>query len=48
MCAAVGHPVLELRRVEYAGLSLKGLKAGEWRRLGPLEVRRLKALVGLA
>lgn len=48
MCAAVGHPVQELRRVEYAGLTLKGLKAGQWRHLGPPEVRRLRALVGLS
>jgi len=48
MCAAVGHPVQELRRVEYAGLVLKGLKPGQWRHLGPPEVRRLKALVGLS
>jgi len=48
MCAAVGHPVQELRRVEYAGLVLKGLKPGQWRQLGPPEVRRLKALVGLS
>jgi pseudouridine synthase len=46
MCAAVGHPVLELRRVEYAGLTLKGLKAGQWRHLGAPEVRRLRDLVG--
>lgn len=48
MCAAVGHPVQELRRVEYAGLVLKGLKPGQWRHLGPPEVRRLKALVDLS
>jgi pseudouridine synthase len=47
MCRAVGHPVLELRRVEFAGLSLEGLKPGEWRPLEPGEVRRLKALVDL-
>jgi len=48
MCAAVGHPVQELRRVEYAGMVLKGLKPGQWRHLGPPEVRRLKALVDLS
>lgn len=47
MCRAVGHPVLELRRVEFGGLTLEGLKPGEWRRLEPAEVRRLKGLVGL-
>lgn len=48
MCRAVGHPVLELRRVEFAGLGLKPLKPGEWRHLEPREVRRLKKLVDLA
>ena len=47
MCRAVGHPVLELRRVEFAGLVLEGLKPGQWRHLEPREVRRLKVLVGL-
>lgn len=48
MCAAVGHPVQELRRVEYAGLTLTGLKPGQWRHLGRPEVRRLRDLVGLS
>jgi len=47
MCRAVGHPVLELKRIEFAGLALEGLKLGEWRHLEPREVRRLKVLVGL-
>ncbi|MFZ2053773.1 MAG: pseudouridine synthase [Candidatus Aminicenantales bacterium] len=48
ICRAVGHPVLELRRVEFAGLGVKPLKPGEWRHLEPREVRRLKRLVELA
>ena len=48
MCRAVGHPVLELRRVEFAGLGLGNLKPGQWRHLEPGEVRRLKSLVRLA
>ena len=48
MCRAVGHPVLELRRVEFAGLSLRDMKPGRWRHLEPQEVRRLKLLVDLA
>jgi len=48
MCRAVGHPVLELRRVEFAGLVLEDLKPGQWRHLEPREVRRLKLLVDLA
>jgi pseudouridine synthase len=48
MCRAVGHPVLELRRVEFAGLGLGTLKPGLWRHLEPGEVRRVKELIGLA
>jgi len=48
MCRAVGHPVLELRRVEFAGLGLGNLKSGQWRHLEPGEVRRLKSLVNVA
>jgi len=48
MCRAVGHPVLELRRVEFAGLVLEDLKPGQWRHLEPREVRRLKLRVDLA
>lgn len=48
MCRAVGHPVLELRRVEFAGLGVKSLKKGAWRLLEQGEVRRLRKRVGLA
>ena len=44
MCRAVGHEVLELKRVEFAGLVLGKLKPGEWRELLPGEVRRLQTL----
>ncbi len=47
MCRAVGHDVLELRRVGLAGLRLKNLKPGQWRHLEPWEVRKLKSLVML-
>lgn len=47
MCRAIGHDVLKLRRVGYAGLGLKALKPGEWRHLELSEVRRLRDLVGL-
>jgi 23S rRNA pseudouridine2605 synthase len=43
MCAAVGHEVLELARVAVGGLALGALAAGEWRRLLPEEIPRLKA-----
>jgi 23S rRNA pseudouridine2605 synthase len=42
MLAAVGHPVERLHRSEYAGLTLDGLEAGEWRELTPAEVERLR------
>jgi len=44
MCASVGHPVLELRRVAFGPLRLGGLKEGAWRRLSASEVERLRAL----
>jgi 23S rRNA pseudouridine2605 synthase len=47
MCEAVGHPVLKLRRIRFAGLALGGLKAGEWRYLGDPEVKGLRRLTGM-
>jgi 23S rRNA pseudouridine2605 synthase len=44
MCEAVGHPVLRLHRLAYAGLTVEGLAPGEWRELAAADVRRLKAL----
>jgi 23S rRNA pseudouridine2605 synthase len=45
MCAAVGHPVRRLHRRVYAGLTLDGLREGEWRALGPEEVERLRGAI---
>src|SRR5271154_1633949 len=42
MCAAVGHPVLELSRVAFGPLRLDGLKPGAHRRLGTAEIERLR------
>ena len=42
MLAAVGHPVTRLHRSAYAGLTLDGLEAGEWRELEPAEVAELR------
>ena len=42
MCSAVGHPVRRLHRSRYAGLTLEGLAAGEWRDLTPREVQGLQ------
>jgi pseudouridine synthase len=46
MCAAVGFPVVRLRRPRYAGLELTGLAPGEWRELTRDEVAALRQLVG--
>lgn len=48
LCRKVGHPVRRLRRVEFAGIPLKGLKPGQWRNLTDGEITRLKKAVGLA
>src|SRR5690606_33990099 len=40
MCAAVGHPVKSLRRVELGRLHLKDLRGSRLRRLSPGEVNR--------
>ena len=41
MGAAVGHEVLELIRVRIGRLGLDDLAPGEWRELGPEDIRRL-------
>jgi len=47
LCRAVGHPVLRLVRVSFAGITCDGLALGQWRRLDPQEIGRLRGLVGL-
>jgi 23S rRNA pseudouridine2605 synthase len=47
LCKNVGHPVKELKRVEFAGLTYRGLQPGNWRHLSPLEWQQLNLLVGL-
>jgi pseudouridine synthase len=47
MLEAVGCPVKELTRTNFAGLTLEGLKPGAWRRLRPDELARLRRLAGL-
>ncbi|MBE9531994.1 MAG: hypothetical protein IME98_04235, partial [Proteobacteria bacterium] len=44
MCLAVRHPVSKLKRLEFAGLNLRGLKVTEFKVLNDREVTRLKAL----
>ena len=47
MVAAVGHEVVELERVQYAGLTTHDLEQGAWRELSDKEVKRLYRVVGL-
>jgi len=47
LCREVGHPVEELIRVEFATITLKNLRPGEWRLLTEREVARVKELVAL-
>jgi 23S rRNA pseudouridine2605 synthase len=47
MCEAIGHTVLELRRIAFAGLTLGKLKSRQWRYLSGNEVLKLKEKVGL-
>ncbi len=45
MCAAVGYPVLNLRRIAIANIKLGQLPAGEYRYLRPEEIKRLKTYI---
>ncbi len=47
MFAVIGHPVIFLKRIGYAFLTLQDLKPGEYRALTRAEVLRLKKMVGL-
>jgi 23S rRNA pseudouridine2605 synthase len=40
---AIGHPVLKLIRVAFAGITADGLEDGQWRQLREDEIGRLKA-----
>lgn len=42
MCEALGHDVVRLKRIEFAGLTLSGVKRGEYRPLTKAEVSRLR------
>ena len=48
MCESVGHAVVRLTRVSFAGLRLETLPNGQWRFLKKEEVHRLKRLAGLS
>ncbi len=47
MCASVGHPINNLRRISIASINADGLQPGEWRHLHTHEIERLNTLVGL-
>ncbi|NLW17650.1 MAG: rRNA pseudouridine synthase [Firmicutes bacterium] len=47
MCAAIGHPVINLRRVAFGGLKLGDLPVGQWRPLQSKEVDQLRRLAGM-
>jgi 23S rRNA pseudouridine2605 synthase len=44
MCAAVGHPVISLKRVAFAFLTLEGVESGQYRYLQQDEVNRLQEI----
>jgi 23S rRNA pseudouridine2605 synthase len=48
MFEALGYPVKGLLRVQFAGLTLDGLRPGEWRYLKKTEVASLRKAAGLA
>lgn len=47
LCEAVGHPVMKLVRVSFAGITCDRLPSGHWRPLSKREIRDLKGVVGL-
>jgi 23S rRNA pseudouridine2605 synthase len=48
LCEAVGLQIVRLFRPEFGGISVEGLRPGQFRPLAAAEVRRLRAAVGLA
>jgi 23S rRNA pseudouridine2605 synthase len=47
MCEAIGHPVVQLHRLLYAGLAVDGLAPGEWRKLTAEEVAELRKVANV-
>ena len=41
LCSSVGHKVLSLKRIEFAGITAHGLKPGKWRYLKSSEIEQL-------
>ncbi len=46
MCEAIGHRVIGLKRVSYAGIKARRLSVGHWRKLTPGELEFLQAKIG--
>lgn len=44
MCEAIGHPVINLKRIAFGKLKLGKLKPGEWRNLLESEIEYLKSI----
>ena len=44
MCSAIGHPVLELKRIKMGKINIGNLKVGDWRYLAEKEIKYLKQL----
>lgn len=47
ICAAVGHPVIKLRRTRFAFLTARGMQTGEYRHLHRTEVKKLYRMTGI-
>lgn len=45
VCEKVGHPVIRIKRTQFAFLSLKGLRSGEYRFLNPKEIQLLHRMI---
>ncbi len=41
MMVTLGHPVLQLQRISFAGLTTRGMNAGDWRKLTENEIKRI-------
>jgi pseudouridine synthase len=45
LCEAIGHRVVSLKRISYAGIKATRLSVGHWRKLSPGEVEFLRAKI---
>ena len=42
MCEAIGHKVIELKRIRIGGIDIGDLKEGQWRCLNEEEIANLR------